>query len=66
MYLKFKKIHFAVAAWLKQGEDNRKFKMMTFNKNGDIKQKPDKKYVNFAKNYFPGTIISANEWKKFN
>ena len=23
---------FAVAAWLKQGEDNRKFKMMTFTK----------------------------------
>ena len=32
MYLKFKKILFDVAAWLKQGEDNRKFKMMTFNK----------------------------------
>ena len=38
---------------------------MTFNKNGDTKQKPDKKYVNFVKNYFPGTIISANEWKQF-
>lgn len=34
---------FEVDAWLKQGEQNRKFKMMTFNKNGDIKQKPVKK-----------------------
>lgn len=42
-----------------KGKNNRKFKMMTFNRNGDIKQKPDKKYVNFVKNYFPGTIISA-------
>lgn len=56
---------FAAAAWLKQGEHNRKFKMMTFTKNGDIKQKPDKKYVNIVGNYFPGTIISANEWKQF-
>jgi hypothetical protein len=42
-----------------KGKNNRKFKMMTFNRNGDIKQKPDKKYVSFVKNYFPGTIISA-------
>ena len=33
--------------------------MMTFNKNGDTKQKPDKKYVNIVGNYFPGTIVSA-------
>ena len=40
--------------------------MMTFTKNGDIKQKPDKKYVNIVGNYFTGTIITANEWKQFN
>jgi len=42
-----------------KGKNNRKFKMMTFNENGDIENKPDKKYVTFADNYFPGTIISA-------
>lgn len=42
-----------------KGKNNQKFKMMTFNENGDIEAKPDKKYVNFAENYFPGTIISA-------
>lgn len=42
-----------------KGKNNRKFKMMTFNANGDIENKPDKKYVTFAENYFPGTIISA-------
>jgi hypothetical protein len=33
--------------------------MMTFNAEGDIENKPDKKFVIFANNYFPGTIISA-------
>jgi hypothetical protein len=33
--------------------------MMTFTKNVDIEHKPDKKYVNIAVYYFPGTIISA-------
>lgn len=42
-----------------KGKKNRKYKMMTFNKNGIIEEKPDKKYVTFAENYFPGTIISA-------
>jgi hypothetical protein len=42
-----------------KGKNNRKYKMMTFNENGDIENKPDKKYVIFAENYFPGTIISA-------
>ena len=33
--------------------------MMTFNDTGEIENKPDKKFVTFAENYFPGTIISA-------
>jgi len=32
---------------------------MTFNENGDIENIPDKKFVTFAENYFPGTIITA-------
>lgn len=36
------------------------FKVMTFNKSGNIEDKPDSKYVFFCKNYFfPGTIINA-------
>ena len=42
----------------KPGE-KRKFKMITFNETGNISDKPDKKYVNFAPEYFPGTLISA-------
>jgi hypothetical protein len=33
--------------------------MMTFNQTGYTKQKTDKKYDNFGKNYFPETIILA-------
>lgn len=36
-----------------------KFKVMTFNESGNIEKKPDKKYVKFVENYFPGTVISA-------
>lgn len=42
-----------------KGKEKKPFKMMTFNQNGDIEDKPDKKYVTFAENYFPGTLISA-------
>lgn len=35
------------------------FKVMTFNKSGDIDNKPDRKFVKFVDNYFPGTIIYA-------
>ena len=42
-----------------RGSNNKKYKMMTFNKTGDIEDKPDPKYVTFEKNYFPGTLISA-------
>ncbi|MGP8217208.1 MAG: hypothetical protein ACLQQ4_16680 [Bacteroidia bacterium] len=42
-----------------KGHNHRKYKMMTFNHSGDLEEKPDKKFVNFAENYFPGTIISA-------
>lgn len=36
-----------------------KFKVMTFNESGSIEDKPNKDYVKFVNNYFPGTIISA-------
>ncbi len=36
--------------------------VMTFNESGKIEDKPDKNYVRFVKNYFPGTIIGARIW----
>jgi len=36
-----------------------KFQVMTFNNSGDITEPPDEKFVTFADNFFPGTIISA-------
>jgi hypothetical protein len=35
------------------------FKIMAFNEEGDIEEQPDKKYVTFVDNFFPGTLISA-------
>lgn len=35
------------------------FQYVTFNESGNIMNKPDSKFVTFAENYFPGTIISA-------
>ena len=40
----------------KNGE---KFKVVTFNDSGNIEDRPDKNFVTFVPNYFPGTIISA-------
>ena len=34
-------------------------KLMTFNNSGGFDEQPDKKFVNFADNYFPGTMIVA-------
>lgn len=34
-------------------------KLMTFNNSGGFDEKPDKKFVTFADNYFPGTMIVA-------
>jgi hypothetical protein len=42
-----------------KGQPIKNFKMMTFNKEGDIEAKPDSNFVTFADNYFPGTLISA-------
>jgi hypothetical protein len=39
--------------------DNEQFKVMTFNKQANIEYPPDKKFVTFTKDYFPGTLISA-------
>lgn len=41
----------------KKNGDN--FKVMTFNKTGNIEDKPDRKFVKFVEDYFPGTMISA-------
>jgi hypothetical protein len=42
-----------------RGKQNKIFKMMTFNEEGDIEIKPDSNYVRYEKNYFPGTLISV-------
>ena len=34
-------------------------KVMTFNRSGDIREQPDPRFVNFANEFFPGTMISA-------
>jgi hypothetical protein len=39
--------------------DKDNFKVMTFNKSGNIEDKPDRKYVKHIEDCFPGTIISA-------
>jgi hypothetical protein len=44
---------------LKKQKNGDKFSVMTFNKSGNISDKPDTKYVKFVPNYFPGTIITA-------
>lgn len=36
-----------------------KFKVVSFNNSGSFTEKPDKNYVTFAENYFPGTMIIA-------
>lgn len=41
-------------------------KLMTFNTSGGFDDKPDKKFVSFADNYFPGTMIVAKIGIKFN
>lgn len=43
----------------KENRFGEKFKMISFNKSNDIRELPDDKFVIFAENYFPGTIISA-------
>jgi len=42
----------------KDGKTQR-FKVMPFNRLGDIEEQPDKKFVKFVPDYFPGTMISA-------
>ena len=39
--------------------DGQKFKVMTFNNSGNIENTPNKDYVKYVENYFPGTLISA-------
>jgi hypothetical protein len=42
--------------------ENGKFSYMTFNESGNINDKPDKNFVKYVENYFPGTVISARIW----
>lgn len=44
---------------------NRDYKYITFNESGEINEKPNKKFVTFAPNFFPGTLISARILIKF-
>lgn len=39
--------------------DSQNFKVMTFNKTGNIEDKPDSNFVRYSDSYFPGTLISA-------
>jgi hypothetical protein len=41
-------------------------KLMTFNASGGFDEKPDKNFVTFADNYFPGTMIVAKIGIKYN
>lgn len=43
----------------KKDKSGEKFSYMTFNESGKIEDMPDKKYVKYVENYFPGTIIST-------
>ena len=45
---------------IEKENEGEKYKMMTFNKSGNIAEMPDKKYVQNNNLYFPGTFISAN------
>lgn len=47
---------YKIGTKLKQQDEH---KVMTFNQEQDISQKPDEKYVKFVPNYFPGTILIA-------
>lgn len=44
--------------------DEHTYKVMTFNKEGDIRKLPDRKFVQTTKEYFPGTMISTNIFLK--
>ncbi|HMT28028.1 MAG TPA: hypothetical protein PKD91_01990 [Bacteroidia bacterium] len=35
------------------------YKLVTFNESADFNEPPDKKFVKFAPNYFPGTLLSV-------
>ena len=49
-----------------RGPGEEPFKMMTFNESESIEDKPDEKYVTFADNFFPGTLITAKICINFN
>lgn len=44
---------------VKRGNKVLQHKIMPFNRSGSIKEQPDKKFVKFVPDYFPGTMLSA-------
>lgn len=48
-----------------RGKEGRKYKMVTFNESGNIEDPPDKRFVSFTDNFFPGTMIVAKICIKF-
>lgn len=53
-------IHFDGQYGIREITKNKEnFKVMTFNKSGNIEEPPDRKYVKRRSTYFPGTIIEA-------
>lgn len=42
-----------------KSSDGQNFKVMTFNDSGNIEDAPNKDFVKYVENYFPGTLISA-------
>lgn len=44
---------------MKKSTGDEQFKVMTFNNNGNIEDKPDSKYVCYTPYYFPGTMYSV-------
>jgi hypothetical protein len=55
---------YSVIEKIKEGS-NREYKYITFNESGEINEEPNGKFVNFAPNFFPGTLISARILIKF-
>lgn len=49
-----------------RGDQGKHYKMMTFNDSGEISDLPDSKYVSFAENFFPGTLMTAKICINFN
>ena len=48
------------SSWIRKqkiNENGEKYKIITFNQEGTLEEKPDSNFVSFADNFFPGTMI---------